>query len=116
MAVKLGTEEEQVNHRGWALCPRGGSTALCSTGWSASAIKESLQKDEMAVLTSFLNDNFGGGAIMIWRGSEREYYCLRSLTWVNQEFLCCEDIGWARECYHVDCGGGCTGACGPEQG
>jgi hypothetical protein len=54
MAVKLGTEEEQVNHRGWALCPRGGSTALCSTGWSAFAIKESLQKDEMAVLTSFL--------------------------------------------------------------
>ena len=40
---------------------------------SASAISESLQKEVMAVFTSDLNDFFGGGEIMICRGSGREY-------------------------------------------
>ena len=54
---------------------------------SASAIKEILQKEEMAALTSDLNAFLVGGEIMVWRGSGREYFWLRSLTWVNQEFL-----------------------------
>ena len=40
---------------------------------SASAIKEILQKEDIAALTSDLNFFFGGGAVMVWRGSGREY-------------------------------------------
>ena len=47
---------------------------------SASSIRDFLQKEVMAVLTSNLKVFFGGGEIMIWRGSGREYCWLRTLT------------------------------------
>ena len=53
----------------------------------ASTIREFLQKEMMAAFTSRLKVLFGGGEIMVWRGSGREYCWLRTLTWVNQEFL-----------------------------
>ena len=54
---------------------------------SASFIKESLQKEVIAVLTTDLNGILEGGEAMMCRGSGREYCRLRPLTWVNQEFL-----------------------------
>ena len=66
----------------------------------------------MAVLTSDLNALFSGGEIMICSGSGRLYCWLRSLTWVNQEFLMLwwrmynpclvENVGGAEEGYHME--------------
>ena len=83
-------EEKQVHHRGCAPHPRGRKWSLMYLRLvkdSASAIREVLQKEQMAALTSSLYAFFGGGEIRVWRGSGREYCWLISLTWVNQEFL-----------------------------
>ena len=54
---------------------------------SASAIRDALQNEMIAALTSALKDFLGGGEIMIWMGSGREYCWLRFLSWVNHEFF-----------------------------
>ena len=84
MAVRTAEEEEkQVHHSGWAPHPRGRKWSLIYLRLgrdSASTKRELLQKEVMAVLTSDFKAFFGGGEIMIWRGSGREYCWERSLT------------------------------------